>query len=128
MRIYEKYSPALLRTGIAMIFLWFGFSQLKNPASWVRMMPEYVQAIAPFSANTLVYMNGVFEIIFAVLLLLGLFTRVVSFILSLHLLHIVTILGYGPTGMRDFALAVATFAIFLRGADEFCLDNLWRKK
>lgn len=123
----KKYSPITLRAGIAIIFLWFGFSQIKNPGSWIKMMPEYIQSIAPFSPNTLIYMNGAFEIVFASLLLLGLYTRLTSFLLSLYLLHIVTILGYGPTAMRDFALAVATFAIFLNGTDEFCLDNLLKE-
>src|SRR3989344_5127717 len=119
---YKKYSPLVLRTAIAIVFLWFGFSQLKNPDSWVRMMPMYIQSIIPLSVRDLIYLNGTFEIVFATLLLLGLYTRFVSFLLSLHLLHIITILGYGAVAARDFSLAIATFVIFLNGADEFCLD------
>ncbi len=125
---YSKYAPVVLRYGIAIVFLWFGFSQIKNPAAWTRMMPEYVSAMLPFSANTLIYMNGIFEIVFAILLLLGLYTRVVSFLLGLHLLHIISILGYGAIAARDLALAIATFAITLNGADEFCLDKIIKKK
>lgn len=125
---FKKYSPALLRTGIAIVFLWFGFSQLKNATAWTRMMPEYIQSILPFSTNTLIHLNGAFEIVFATLLLLGLYTRLSSLLLGLHLLHIVTIVGYGAVGMRDFALALATFSIFLRGADEFCLDSMFSEK
>ena len=40
----KKYSPLLLRTGIAIIFLWFGFSQLKSPSDWVRMLPDFLQS------------------------------------------------------------------------------------
>lgn len=122
----KKYAPALLRTGIAIVFLWFGFSQIKNPAQWTRMIPEYASFI-PFEQTTLIYFNGGFEIIFATLLLLGLWTRFVSFLLGLHLLHIVTMAGYGAIGARDFALALATFSIFLNGADEFCLDKFLKK-
>ena len=125
---FSRYSPLLLRTGIAIIFLWFGFSQIKSPSSWLRMIPDYALSLSPFSPNTLIYLNGSVEIIFAILLLLGLFTRFTSFVLGVHLLHITTILGYGPTGARDFALAIATFAIFLKGADEFCLDYVIFKK
>jgi len=88
------------------------------------MIPSYVGS----SSTTLIYLNGVVEIVLAALLLLGLYTRVASFLLGLHLLHISTIVGYGPTGARDFALAIATFAIFLRGIDSFCLDKIWRNK
>ena len=124
----RKYSPLLLRIGISIVFFWFGFSQLKNPDMWIRMIPGYVQNIISLSPKILIYLNGGFEIILGILLLLGLFTRAVSFLLGLHLLHIVTIVGYGAIGARDFALALATFSIFLRGTDGFCLDRLLRKK
>ena len=120
----KKCSPVVLRLAIAVIFLWFGFSQIKNPESWTRMMPEYIQSLSPISANNLIYFNGTFEIIFATFLLLGLYTRISSFLLGLHLLHIVTIVGYGAIGARDLALTLATFAISLNGADEFCFDKI----
>jgi len=120
----KKYSPLLLRVGIAIVLLWFGFSQIKNPSSWVRMLPQFLQS----SGNTFIYLNGIFEIIFAILLLLGLFTRLVSLIAGLHLIVIALFVVSGPTGARDVAISIASFAIFLNGPDEFCLDNLIRKK
>ncbi len=119
----KQLSPFVLRVGISIVFLWFGFSQLKNPVQWARMIPEYATSLSPFSANTLVYMHGILEISMATLLLLGLYTRTASLILALNLFHIVLIVGYGPIGARDFALALATLSIFLRGADDFCLDK-----
>jgi len=124
---FSKYSPLLLRTGIAIAFLWFGFSQIKNPANWVKLLPEFTQSL-PLSQNAFIYLNGSFEITFAALLLLGFFTRIVSLLLGLHLLSITYALGYGAVAVRDFSLAIATFAIFLHGADEFCLENLIIKK
>ncbi|MEK6891266.1 MAG: DoxX family membrane protein [Nanoarchaeota archaeon] len=120
----KKYYPLVLRTGIAIVFLWFGLSQLKNPDAWTRLAPSYVLALSPFSATALIYLNGIVEIVLAVLLLLGLFTRSVSLLLTLHLLHITTMLGYGAIAARDFSLAIATFTIFLLGADDFSLDKL----
>lgn len=123
-----KYSPLLLRTSIGIVFLWFGFSQLKNPSSWTRMVPEYATSIIPIQITNLIFVHGLFEIILAILLILGLYTRTASLLLGLNLLHITTIVGYGPTGARDFALFLATLSIFLHGADKFCLDNLIKKK
>ncbi len=124
---WNRYSPLVLRTAIAIVFLWFGFSQLKNPAQWTRMLPEYTLSLGT-SANTLIYLHGIFEIAFAILLLLGLYTRLASLLLALNLLHIVFIVGYGPIGARDLALAIATFSIFLRGADEFCFDWIIKER
>ena len=120
----KKYSPLVLRIGIAVVFLWFGFSQLKNPSSWTGMVPSYVQFINPI---LLIIINGIFEIILAALLLLGLFTRIAALLLTVHLFHITTIVGYGAIGARDLALTIATLSIFLVGKDEFCLDNLLKK-
>lgn len=125
---WRDFSPFFLRVGIAFVFLWFGFSQIKNPSAWTRMVPDYVLSMSPFSVETLIYFNGTFEIVFAFFLLLGLYTRITSLLLGLHLLHITTIVGYGPVGARDLALAIATFAIFLHGADRFCFDRLWKIK
>jgi uncharacterized membrane protein YphA (DoxX/SURF4 family) len=120
----KKYSPVLLRIAIAIVFLWFGFSQLKNPSSWTSMLPNFMSS----SGNIFIYINGIFEVMFAILLILGLYTRFVSFLLGLHLLDITYMVGYGPIGIRDFVLALATFSIFLTGPDEFCLDTIIRKK
>ena len=128
MKDYSKYSPLVLRISIAIVLLWFGFSQLKNPAQWTRMMPDYTHIIFPFSKATLIYMNGVVEIILAAVLLLGLWTRVNSALITLHLLHITTIVGYGAVGARDLALAIAALAIFLYGPDEYCLDNYIKRE
>ncbi len=114
---------ALLRAALGIVLLWFGFTQLKNPASWTRLLPEFTQSLA-LSANSLIYINGIFEITLAILLLLGLFTRVVSFIVGLHILSIVWVLGYGPVAVRDLGLALAAFSVTLHGPDEYCLDKL----
>lgn len=124
---FSRYSPLILRTAIAIVFLWFGFSQLKNPAQWARMLPSYALSLG-MSVNSLIYLHGIFEIVFAILLLLGFYTRFASLLLGLNLLHIVFIVGYGPIGARDLALAIATFSIFLRGADKFCLDWIRKEK
>lgn len=117
-----KYSSVCLRIAIASVFLWFGFSQLKGAESWTRLVPDYVLSILPLSPTTLVHIHGSVEILLGLLLLLGLFTRTVALLLAINLAHITFILGYGPTGVRDFALTIATLAIFLNGADEWSID------
>ncbi|MEK6856700.1 MAG: hypothetical protein AABX49_01665, partial [Nanoarchaeota archaeon] len=64
-----------------------------------------------------------FEVVFGLLLLIGLFTKIVSLILALHLLVISFSLGYNDIAVRDFILSLATFSIFLNGKDKLCLDK-----
>jgi len=114
---------ALLRLGIGIVLLWFGFSQLKNPASWTRLLPEFTQAFG-FAPTSLIYINGIFEVTLAILLITGLLTRLVGFIAGVHILYIAYLLGYGPTAVRDLGLALAAFSVALHGADDYCLDHL----
>ena len=123
---FKSYSAPLLRTAMSLVFLWFGTNQLLNPAKWVGFIPDFVKAIGP--AETFVIGNGTLEVVLGTLLLLGFFVRIVSLVLALHLIGIVTSVGYDPTGVRDFGLMLATFAVFFNGNDRWCLTHLVKKK
>ena len=71
--------------------------------------------------------NGVFEVIASVMLISGVFVRIVAALLALHLLAIAVDLGYGDVAVRDFGLTIATIGIFLWGEDEWCLKKRWKK-
>jgi uncharacterized membrane protein YphA (DoxX/SURF4 family) len=117
----ERYAPFVLRLGLSLVFLWFGSQQLLDGENWVGLVPESIASISGISALTLVYINGIFEIVFGIALLLGIFTRWVALLLALHVFHIVSIVGYNDVGVRDFGLAMALLSIFMRGHDFLCL-------
>ena len=124
MRILSKISgPTVLRIGLSLVFLWFGTQQFLHTEMWVGFIPEYAIRLSPFSAETLVNINGTLELIFGAALILGIFTRVSAFILFLHMVHITATVGYSSIGVRDFGLTVAAFSIFLIGADALTLDQ-----
>ena len=114
----KKYSPIVLRYGLAIVLLWFGFSQFKNPSMWVKLLPHFASSIA--SPTFLIYINGIFEVLLATFLCLGLFTRTISALATLHLFSIVVFaVGYGSVGTRDFGLMIMALAIFFMGATIF---------
>jgi len=119
---HSENASALLRVGVSLVFLWFGFNQVFFTEDWIAFLPDFVNSFS-IKPTLLILANGTFEIIFGFLLLIGLFTKVVSFLLSLHLLSISISLGYNPTAIRDFGLALATFSVFLNGPDKFTLDH-----
>src|SRR3989344_3850043 len=123
---FEKYAKPVLRIMMAFVFLYFGYQQFTNPASWTGFVPDYV-LIFGMTAERLVFMNSLLELGLGVLLLIGLYTRFAAFILSLHLFGIAFSLGFNDLGMRDFGLAVATLVVFMNGSDDFCLDRKFRK-
>lgn len=109
----SAYASPVLRCGIAAVIIWFGVQQLLNAEAWTIWLPAWT-AISGIEPTTIVYLNGGFEVVTGLMLLIGFWTRLVAFVLFLHLLVIVFDIGMNPTGVRDFGLAVALLAIALR--------------
>jgi uncharacterized membrane protein YphA (DoxX/SURF4 family) len=119
----EFYAPSLLRYGMSAVILWFALAQLFNAAEWLAYVPDSITKMTGISAITLVYFNAIFELIFGVLLVFGWQTRIVAFLLAVHLFDIMYVVGYGEIGVRDFGLAVATLVVSMNGADPLCIQK-----
>ena len=123
---FKEYSPAVLRISISLVILWFGLTNIFNPEVLISYIPEFAYSFN-IGSTTLLLITGIFEIVFGLLLLIGLFTRLSSSLLFLHLLIITIGLGYNDIAVRDFGLALATLAIFLHGPDKWCMDRKFKK-
>jgi uncharacterized membrane protein YphA (DoxX/SURF4 family) len=109
----KKYAPVVLRMGLGFVFMYFGWQSVSNPSMFMGLVPAWTTAIVPASA--LVFIHGTFEIIAGVLLFSGYFTRLISILLFLDLLHIISLLGWDSISVRDFGLATSMLAVFLWG-------------
>ena len=112
---------------VALVFLWFGVQQLTDPGTWVYYLPEFMNSL-PIAPETIVILNGGFEVLCSLLLFLGLFVRIVSFVLGIHLMGIAWVMGFNATAVRDYGLGLAAIALSLAGNDQWCLGNFWKKK
>lgn len=108
---------------MSLVILWFGIQQFINTANWLGYIPDSIVAITHLSRETIVYFNGAAELLLGTLLLFGIWTRWVAFLLALHLLDIMYTVGYGEIAVRDFGLALATFTVFMNGPDLLSYDN-----
>jgi len=109
----------ILRFGLAIVFLYFGISQVLDQSRWTALIPEtgpdrlfgiYINEIAKAK---LVLLNGVFDIIIAISLLTGFLIRLFSVLGFLHLLSITLFsLGFEPSGVRDIGLSFAILSLF----------------
>lgn len=122
----KKFAPILLRLSMAVVIIWFGWSQLTDPNSWLGFLPDWTKTL-PISQMALVYLNGWFELTFGLALFFGFYTRFVALLLALHLLDITYIVGYNAIGIRDLGLALATISVFLFGSDSFSADVLFER-
>ena len=118
----------VLRVGLAIVFLYFGFSQIQSPDNWIGYLPEFFTTLDNITPNNIVMFNGFLELTLGIYLLIGLYVRFASAILGLHLIGIVFSVGLSPVGIRDFGLTIATLVIFLNGVDKFSMDHKLSRK
>ncbi len=119
----QVYAPVVLRLGIGFVFLWFGFSQLHDQDMWLSLIPDSLIALTGISAKAMVIGNGIFEIVFATLMVCGIWVRYAALLLALHLIGIIGAVGLNAIGIRDVGLMLATFAIALHGCDQYSFGN-----
>ncbi len=110
---YQHHAPKVLRIGLALVFLWFGISQILTPFNFVGYLPSFILNFTP--GEVVVRLNGILETLLALLLIFKKYVRLVSAILALHLVTIILSLGYNEIAVRDFGLLLAMIAVFLNG-------------
>lgn len=123
MNTMKLYAPTVLRYALSLVMLWFGTQQFLNTQEYVGYVPDSIVAMLHTSAITLVHLNGIAELVLGTLLVFGIWTRWVAFLLALHLLDIMFTIGYGQIAVRDFGLAMALMVIFMNGPDPLTLDK-----
>ena len=102
----------LLRIGLALVFLWFGTEQLINPGNWTGYVPDIASKFF-LSTTQIVLINGLFEVIASVLLLINVYAWIAALLLGLHMLGISLSIGINPIGVRDIGISVGTLALAL---------------
>lgn len=115
------YAPVVLRFALVLVYIWFAVSQITNAAAWVGLVPSWATGLSGLNAETIVNLNGWFEVVAGTLLALGVRVRWVAALLFLHLLVITAHLGFTAVGVRDFGLSFATLAVALYGDDMWSL-------
>jgi uncharacterized membrane protein YphA (DoxX/SURF4 family) len=120
MKNISSYAPAVLRLGLTFVVVWFGVSQLSNPNMWLGIVPHWATALSGMSAAAVVHANGWFEIITGLALGIGLWTRWVALLLSIHLYVIASGFGFSSVGVRDIGLGTSLLALAMFGNDALC--------
>ncbi len=123
MNTHARYAPLILRIGLALVFLWFGFNQIIDQDKWLSLIPESIVSLTGLSAKTLVLCNGIFELVGAMLLAFGIRIRLVASLLFLHMIGIVSSLGFTSVAVRDVGLMFGLLSVAFRGQDEFSVDH-----
>ena len=111
----EEIGVYILRLGLAIVFLYFGISQILDRSRWIYLVPDrfFIFYIHEILKSKLVFINGISDLIIALSLISGIFIRIFSILGFIHLLSITIFsLGFEPSGIRDLGLAFAMLSLF----------------
>lgn len=120
----RPYAPFVLRLGLAAVVLFFSYKQFAAPDMWVKQIPAYVVNLGLLAPLTIIKLNAWFELLAGLALLAGFWTRLVGFLLFLHVGQIAINLGLGsPVGMRDVGLSLGYLAAGMFGPSRWSVDE-----
>ncbi|HLZ14573.1 MAG TPA: DoxX family membrane protein [Candidatus Saccharimonadales bacterium] len=101
----------LLRLGLAFVFVYAGVSSLMRPLTWIGFLPAAATKV--IAAATLLKVLAVYEIVLALWLCTGKYTRYAAALAALTLTGIVAVNTTNMlTTFRDVGLAAAAVALF----------------
>ena len=118
----EYYSSSILRIGLAIVYLWFGISQIMSPLLFTQYIPDFISALIE-NSELIVFITGILVSLLGLLLLLGLVTRIIAWILVIHTIIVLTGIGYNSMGVQSFGILIGTITIAMTRNDSLRLDN-----
>jgi uncharacterized membrane protein YphA (DoxX/SURF4 family) len=118
----------ILRYGLAITVGWFGVSQLMEPSQWIGYLPGWAFTQSVISTTTLVYMNGVVEVLLPLLLIFNQYSRAIAFLLAVHMVTIIFHLGYDEIAVRDFGILVGFVALIFMSKNSSIISKYLKRK
>lgn len=109
----HKYAHGLLTAALLTVFLYFGIDKFSHPTIWIGFLPLWMNGLLGLSAELWLPLIGAVEILLALLLLFPVrkVRQVACILIALHLLAIITIVGWNDIGARDAALMLSALAL-----------------
>ena len=123
--IIEKMNSFLiLRIGLGLVFFWFGLDKLLNVDNWLGYITPSLDKLIFIDVNTFMFILGIVEIILGILLVIGLFLRIVSIVIAVHLFFVIIFVGFNEISVRDFGLLAIAVALSFNKDKFLSLDKV----
>lgn len=103
----------LLILGLVFVFFYFGFDKFLHPTIWIAWLPDWMENMGGLSKDAWLKLIGASEILFAILLIIPI-KRVQQtgvILIILHLLAILTQVGWNDTAVRDIGIMVSAISL-----------------
>ena len=103
-----------LALGTAFVFAYFGIVKFTEPSLWIFWMPDWMDGLFGMNNHTWMNITAVAELVMAVMVLVPvrMLQKVGALLASLHLVAILTQVGWNETAVRDLGLLCMTVALW----------------
>lgn len=122
MRLLEKFTPEwAIRLTLGAMYLYSGIDILRYPSAWtwaIKNLPAFIEnPITAFGVSRFLYLQGIGEIMLAVILIVYFMPRIVvkytGLFSALEMLAISVLVGIDAITFRDLGLIGSGLALYL---------------
>ena len=110
-----RTSNLILRSSLAIVFLWFGVDKFFHPVYWINAwLPPFLINLGAYfhiSANAIVYGVGVVELLIGISLVSNMFVGFFALVAAVLLTTISLFYGFNEVLVRDVGLIGALLAL-----------------
>lgn len=106
-------SKWLLIAALSFVFGYFGIDKFVHPEFWLGWIPLWMEGLMGLSRNAWLVVIGLSEALMAVLLIIPVrkVQKIGAILIALHLVAILTQVGWNDIGIRDLGLLLADLAL-----------------
>lgn len=103
----------LLIFSLVFVFGYFGIDKFIHPAAWIGWLPDWMNGLGGLSKDAWLKLTGASEILFAILILIPVrqSQRIGAIFMILHLLAILTQVGWNDIAVRDINIMISCIAL-----------------
>lgn len=100
--------------GTSFVFLYFGIDKFVHPKLWIGWMPDWMDGLLGQNLDMWMNIVAISEILIGIAVLIPhrKLQRIAAFFASLHLIAILTQVGWNDVAVRDIGLLAMTVALW----------------
>lgn len=102
-----------LISGLAFVFARFGIDKFVHPTIWIGFLPPWMDGLAGIPNTLWILLIGGLELLFAVMIVIPVrrIRQAGAALMALHLLGIVSQMGWNDVTVRDIGLLLSSLAL-----------------
>ncbi len=104
----------ILILGLSFVFIYFGIDKFANAVLWIGWIPPWMDGLFGLPSSLWLSVIGSIEIVLGLALLapVKILRQTASILMSLHLIGVLTQVGWNDVGVRDIGLLSMSISIW----------------